>query len=81
MQKNLSGGAAIGPWAAEMAAQPCGGTIRVTRFQVVLEIVVDNRSLRQTEGAYRMRHGAAFEVMHAALCRYAEIAGWIEDVR
>lgn len=69
------------PWASEMAAQPCGGTVRVTRFQVVLEIVVDNRSLRQTEGFYRMRHGAAFEIVRAALQRYAEIAGWIGESR
>lgn len=69
------------PWAAEMAAQPCGGTIRVTQFQVVLEIVVDNRSLRQTEGFYRMRHGAAFEIVNVALHRYARIAGWVEESR
>lgn len=67
------------PWASEMAAQPCGGTIRVTKFQIVFEIVVDNRSLRQTEGAYRMRHGSAFDIIRAALHRYAEIAGWIEE--
>lgn len=67
------------PWASEMAAQPCGGTIRVTQFQIVFEIVVDNRSLRQTEGCYRMRHGAAFEITRSALHRYAEIAGWIEE--
>ena len=69
------------PWAAEMTARPCGGTIRVTQFQIVLEIVVDNRSLRQTEGFYRMRHGTAFDVVSAALRRYAEIAGWIEVSR
>ncbi len=69
------------PWASEISARPCGGTIRVTQFQVVLEIVVDNRSLRQTEGFYRMRHGAAFEVVSAALERYAVIAGWIENPR
>lgn len=69
------------PWASERAAQPCGGTIRVTEFQIVLEIVVDNRSLRQTEGFYRMRHGAAFEIVRSALHRYAEIAGWIEESR
>lgn len=69
------------PWATEMVAQPCGSTIRVTHFQIVLEIVIDNRSLRQTEGAYRLRHGTAFEIVHAALHRYAEMAGWIGSFR
>lgn len=65
------------PWAREMGASPCGGIIRVTLFQVILEIVVDNRGLRQTEGLYRMRHGDAADHLQAALTRYAEIAGWI----
>lgn len=67
------------PWAREMGASPCGGTIRVTRFQLVLETVVDNRSLRQVEGFYRMRHGMAVEHLRTALTRYAEIAGWIRE--
>ena len=65
------------PWAREMAGGSCGGTIRVTTFQIVLEIVVDNRSLRRIEGAYRMRHGTAALSLEAALTRYAQIAGWL----
>lgn len=64
------------PWAREMGSSACGGTIRVTRLQVVLELVVENRGLRQVEGFYRMRHGAAADHLCAALQRYAEIAGW-----
>lgn len=65
------------PWAREMSNGSCGGTIRVTLFQIVLEIVVDNRSLRRVEGAYRMRHGDAAKYLEGALTRYAEIAGWL----
>lgn len=68
------------PWAREMSACPCGGTIRVTRFQVAIEIVVDNRGVRQLEGFYRMRHGAAVDHLRRALQRYAEIAGWIDEI-
>jgi hypothetical protein len=67
------------PWAREMTATPCGGTIRVTQFQIVLDLVVDNQSLRQTEGFYRMRHGDGAVHLVAALHRYAEIAGWIRE--
>jgi hypothetical protein len=67
------------PWAREMGSSACGGTIRVTRLQAVLELVVENRSLRQVEGFYRMRHGAAADHLCAALQRYAEIAGWIGE--
>lgn len=64
------------PWAREMSVASCGGTIRVTPFQLVLDIVVDNRSLRRVEGAYRIRHGDAAGHLEAALTRYVEIAGW-----
>lgn len=67
------------PWAREMASLPCGGTVRVTGLQLVLDIVVDNRSLRQIEGFYRMRHGAAAEHLSTALHLYARIAGWTAD--
>tara|TARA_R110000868_G_scaffold4155_26_gene25496 strand:- start:1027 stop:1557 length:531 start_codon:yes stop_codon:yes gene_type:complete len=67
------------PWAREMASIVCGGTVRVTGLQLVLDIVVDNRSFRQVEGCYRMRHGAAAAHLQTALHLYARIAGWVGD--
>ena len=66
------------PWAAEMAQIPAGGTVSVTRFRLVLDLAVENESLRRVEAWYRIRHGRAFEALRDGLQRYAEIAGWIE---
>ncbi len=67
------------PWAREMALLLAAGTVRVSRLQLVLDVVVDNHGFRQVEGWYRMRHGMAFDHIDAALYRYARIAGWIQD--
>lgn len=67
------------PWAREMAVTITAGAIRTTRLQLILDIVIDNHGLRQVEGWYRMRHGAAIEHVRAALHRYAEIAGWVDE--
>ena len=66
------------PWARETAVIKCGGVLPANRLQIVLEIVVENSGLRQVEGEYRMRHGAAFEHLRAGLHRYAELSGWID---
>ena len=67
------------PWAREMAVTVAAGAIRTTRLQLILDIVVDNHGLREVEGWYRMRHGSAIEHIRAALHRYAEIAGWVDE--
>ena len=67
------------PWAREMAVTVAAGAIRTTRLQLVLDVVIDNHGLRQVEGWYRMRHGTAVEHIRAALHRYAEIAGWVDE--
>ena len=67
------------PWAREMAVTVAAGAIRTTRLQLILDIVVDNHGLREVEGWYRMRHGGAIEHIGAALHRYAEIAGWVNE--
>ena len=67
------------PWAREMAVTVAAGAIRTTRLQLILDVVVDNHGLREVEGWYRMRHGAAIEHIRAALHRYAEIAGWVDE--
>ena len=38
------------PWAREMSVEIAAGAIRVSRLQLVLDIVVDNYGLRQIEG-------------------------------
>ena len=67
------------PWAREIAVTVAAGAIRTTRLQLVLDVVIDNHGLRQVEGWYRMRHGTAVEHIRAALHRYAEIAGWVDE--
>ena len=67
------------PWAREMAVTVAAGAIRTTRLQLILDVVVDNHGLREVEGWYRMRHGGAIEHIRAALHRYAEIAGWVDE--
>ena len=67
------------PWAREMAVTVAAGAVRTTRLQLILDIVIDNHGLREVEGWYRMRHGGAVEHIRAALHRYAEIAGWVDE--
>lgn len=69
------------PWAHEMSYEVVAATARVSRLQLVLDVVVDNNGVREVEGWYRMRHGLAFEYLRGALHRYCEIAGWIEPDR
>lgn len=67
------------PWAAETGAMPSGGVIRISRLQIVVDLVVDNAGLRQVDAWYRMRNGSAFEHLRSALHRYAELAGWVDE--
>ena len=67
------------PWAREMAVTVAAGAVRTTRLQLILDVVIDNHGLRQVEGWYRMRHGSAVEHVRAALHRYAELAGWVDE--
>lgn len=64
------------PWSREMAMTVLGGE-RISRLQLVLDIVVDNYGLREVETHYRMKHGAARGQLRDALQSYAEHAGWI----
>lgn len=69
------------PWADEMSHEVVAATARVSRLQLVLDIVVDNNGVREVEASYRMRHGLAFDYLRSALHRYCEIAGWIAPGR
>lgn len=64
------------PWAREMSVEIVAGIVRVSRLQIVLDVVVDNFGVRQVEGWYRLRHGHALEHVRSTLERYCEIAGW-----
>ena len=68
------------PWADEMSHEVVAATARISRLQLVIDIVVDNNGVREVEGWYRMRHGLALDYLRGALHRYCEIAGWIEPV-
>lgn len=65
------------PWAREMAIQIAAGAARVSRLQLVLDVVVDNHGLRQVERDYRMRNGLAIEHLRGALHRYAVLSRWL----
>lgn len=64
------------PWAKHAAQTGCGGS-GVTSLRLVLELAVENRSLRQTEDLFRLRHGAAVDHLRDGLQCYAVIAGWV----
>ena len=66
------------PWAKETSVDIVAGAVRVSRLQLVLDIVVDNYGLRQVEGWYRLRHGLALGHLRDSLNRYAVLAGWVE---
>jgi hypothetical protein len=66
------------PWADEMWHEVVAATARVSRLQLVLDIIIDNNEVREVENSYRMRPGLGFDYLRGALHRYCEIAGWIE---
>ncbi len=68
------------PWADQMSHEVVAATARISRLQLVIDVVVDNNGVRDVERWYRMRHGMAFDYLRGALHRYCEIAGWIEPV-
>lgn len=67
------------PWAQEQAVTLLSRAGDSTRLQLVLDVVVDNVSLRALEDQHGLRHGSALPHLRAALHRYAEIAGWIDS--
>lgn len=45
------------PWADEMSVPIVAGTVRVSRLQIVLDVIVDNYGIRQIESDKRAREG------------------------
>jgi len=70
------------PWSVEMSGPAFEGE-RVTRLQLVLDLVVDNMGPRQLYDYYRIRvrRTRFAETIGEALTRYAEIAGWIKELK
>ena len=58
------------PWTHEMATEIAVGSTGVRWLQLVIDIVVDNATLREVEARYRLRHGTALPYLARALDRY-----------
>lgn len=55
------------PWAA-------GESLRDR--QLTVDIVAEDMRLREVERKYKLRNGAAYDLLTASLTRYAHLAGW-----
>lgn len=58
------------PWTREMSLEIAAGLGGTRWLQLVLDIVVDNCGLRETEQRYGLRHGTAIEYLIQGLERY-----------
>lgn len=58
------------PWTHGMATEIAAGIPGTRWLQLVVDIVVDNATLREIEERYRLRHGAAQAYLSSGLDRY-----------
>jgi hypothetical protein len=58
------------PWTHAMATEIVGGLPGTRWLQLVVDIVVDNTTLRQVESRYRLRHGTALVYLTRGLEHY-----------
>jgi len=58
------------PWTRAMALSIAAGLPGVRWLQLVLDVVIDNASLRTVERRYRLRNGAALDYLREGLERY-----------
>lgn len=63
------------PWALVLSARRNSGG--PPALEVVIDVVVDGRGLRQIETDRRWKHGYAKYLVRRALLEYAEMAGWV----
>lgn len=63
------------PWAVEMARRRNGGG--PPAVEIVIDVVVDMRSLDTIDRERRWRNGTAKRVLRLALLEYAVMAGWV----
>ena len=62
------------PWTREMAVEIAAGLPGVRWLQLVIDVVVENLTLREVEQRYRLAHGKAFEFVKSGLEKYARHA-------
>lgn len=60
------------PWSHAMATDIAAGIPGTRWLQLVIDIVVDNATLREIEGRYRLRHGTSLSYLAHGLERYDE---------
>jgi len=58
------------PWTRALAGELAGALPGTRWLQLVIDIVVDNATLRETERRYRLRHGAALPWLRRGLESY-----------
>ena len=58
------------PWTRAIATEIVGGLPGTRWLQLVIDIVVDNATLRQVESRYRLRHGTALVYLSRGLEHY-----------
>ena len=58
------------PWSHALATDIAAGIPGTRWLQLVVEIVVDNRTLRDVETRYKLRHGTALSYLSRGLERY-----------
>lgn len=58
------------PWSRALATEIAAGLAGTRWLQLVVDIVVDNATLREAESRYRLRHGTALAYLIRALEQY-----------
>lgn len=58
------------PWSRAMATEIAAGRAGTRWLQLVVDIVVDNTTLREAEARYRLRHGTALPYLIRGLEQY-----------
>ena len=61
------------PWSRAMATDIAAGLVGTRWLQLVIDVVVDNATLREVETRYRLRHGAALGYLIGGLERYGRL--------
>ncbi len=62
------------PWSHELTVEIATGLPGVQWLQLAIDVVVENRTLREVEQLYGLRRGRAYHFLVAALEKYARRA-------
>lgn len=69
------------PWTHELAIETAAGLPGVRRLKLVIDVVVENRSLPEIEFAYGLGRGGAIEYLISGLEKYARHARLVRNSR